>query len=90
MPFLLVVVLLFPALSWAGESDDRLAEGQQLFETHCPVCHSLMLPRSQQLDRATWEWVVSDMVKEFGATWITEPQQKLIVEYLVKNHGPPE
>ena len=84
------MALLFPALVWAGESEDRLQQGRQLFETHCVVCHSLELPRSQQLNRATWEWVVSDMVNEFGATWLTEEQQKLIIDYLVVNYGPPE
>ena len=84
------MALLFPGLVWAGESEDRLQQGRQLFETHCVVCHSLELPRSQQLNRATWEWVVSDMVNEFGASWITVEQQKLIVDYLIANHGPPE
>lgn len=68
----------------------RLADAtpEQLFVTYCSVCHSLELPRSQRLDRATWEWVVSDMVNEFGASWISEEQQKTIVDYLVKNYGP--
>ncbi len=90
MHSLAVMALLFPALVWAGESEDRLQQGRQLFETHCVVCHSLELPRSQQLDRATWEWVVSDMVNEFGAAWITAEQQELIINYLVTYHGPPE
>ena len=90
MHSLAVMALLFPALVWAGESEDRLQQGKQLFEAHCIVCHSLELPRSQQLDRATWEWVISDMVNEFGATWLTEEQQKLIVDYLVVNYGPPK
>jgi mono/diheme cytochrome c family protein len=88
--FLVLIVLFSPVLAWAGESEDRMQEGKQLFEAHCIVCHSLELPRSQQLDRATWEWVMSDMVNEFGATWLTEEQQKLIVDYLVVNHGPPK
>lgn len=90
MRYLVVMTFISPALIWAGESEDRLQQGRQLFETHCPVCHSLQLPRSQQLDRATWEWVIDDMVNEFGARWITEEQQKLILDYLVANHGPLE
>ncbi len=43
---------------------------------------------SQRLDRATWEWVVSDMVDKYGASWITEEQQKIIIDYLVENYGP--
>ena len=87
---LAVMALFFPVLIWAGESENRLQEGKQLFETHCGICHSLELPRSQQLDRATWEWVMSDMVNQFGATWITPKQQALIIDYLVVAHGPPK
>lgn len=59
-----------------------------LFETHCAACHSLELPRSQRLDRKTWRWVMDDMVNEFGATWITEEQQRIIIDYLAENYGP--
>jgi hypothetical protein len=31
---------------------------------------------------------MDDMVKKFGAIWITPEQQKLIVDYLVTAHGP--
>jgi mono/diheme cytochrome c family protein len=88
--FLAIIVALSPALVSAGESADRLRQGKQLFETHCPVCHSLQLPQSQQLDRATWLWVMDDMVNKYGATWLTAEQQKLIIDYLVVAHGPPK
>ena len=61
---------------------------RQLFETNCGACHSLDLPESQHLDRQTWRWVVTDMVEQFGATWITPEQQGIIVEYLAENYGP--
>ncbi len=61
---------------------------QKLFENNCSGCHSLELPMSQRLDRATWEWVVSDMVDTYGASWITEVQQQMIIDYLVENYGP--
>jgi mono/diheme cytochrome c family protein len=70
----------------SGQTDD--AKGKKLFEDNCSVCHNLELPRAQRLDRKTWGWVVSDMVSEFGATWITEEQQKIIIDYLAKNYGP--
>jgi mono/diheme cytochrome c family protein len=63
-------------------------KGKKLFEDNCSVCHNLELPRAQRLDHKTWGWVVSDMVNEFGATWITEEQQKIIIDYLAKNYGP--
>jgi len=28
------------------------------------------------------------MVNQFGATWITEDQQEIIVDYLAENYGP--
>ena len=64
------------------------ASPEQLFETHCSVCHSLELPRSQRLDRNTWRWVMDDMVNQFGATWINERQQRLIIDYLAEHYGP--
>ncbi|HEX9812048.1 MAG TPA: hypothetical protein VGA88_08180 [Burkholderiales bacterium] len=90
MRFLVPLLLAgAPALAWAGEPAAKEIEpGKQLFETHCRVCHSLDLPRSQHLDRNNWEWVMDDMVKKFGAIWITPEQQKLIVDYLVTAHGP--
>ncbi|MFQ5888628.1 MAG: hypothetical protein ACE5JR_01110 [Gemmatimonadota bacterium] len=60
----------------------------ELFETRCSSCHSLMLPRSQRLDRTGWEWVVRDMVERYGASWITEEEQRILIDYLVENHGP--
>jgi mono/diheme cytochrome c family protein len=83
--------------SVGSEQDSGSGEGwkpmsvtspQQLFETNCGACHSLELPRSQRLNRKTWRWVVDDMVKQFGATWITEEQQEIIVDYLAEHYGP--
>lgn len=85
----LLFLAISPALVWAGETTPKdIDQGKQLFETHCRVCHSLDLPRSQHLDRSNWEWVMEDMVEKFGATWITPEQQKLIIDYLVGAHGP--
>ena len=74
-----------------GEAPKSMVETapKKLFETHCSVCHSLELPRSQRLDRNTWRWVMDDMVNKYGATWITEKQQERIIDYLTENHGPP-
>ena len=71
-----------------ASADSALVDAEGLFETHCSVCHSLELPTSQRLDRANWEWVVTDMVSKYGATWITEEQQAIIIDYLVDNYGP--
>ncbi len=61
---------------------------EQLFEQTCSACHSIALPKSQRLDRSTWEWVIDDMVNEFGCTWITEEQRAVITDYLVAHYGP--
>jgi hypothetical protein len=89
-----VPLALMPRIALAAESNVVAPEPtnntnpKALFETHCSACHSLELPRSQRLDRKTWQWVMDDMVNTFGATWITEQQQRLIIDYLVKNYGP--
>ena len=61
---------------------------EELFVAYCSACHSLELVESQRLDRANWEWVMSDMVGEYGGAWITEQEQKILVDYLVDNYGP--
>ena len=72
----------------AADGDTPQMTPAQLFETSCSNCHSLDLPRSQRLNRATWEWVVSDMVNKYGATWLTEEEQTIIIDYLAENYGP--
>ena len=82
---------MMPALLAATDpikSNNILEEGKKRFEQYCGVCHSLELPRSQHLDRKTWQWVMDDMVSEFGAAWLAEEDQKLILEYLVREQGP--
>lgn len=61
---------------------------EALTKRNCSVCHSFKLVENQRLDRATWEWVMDDMVNEFGAAWITEKDQKRIIDYLVDHYGP--
>jgi mono/diheme cytochrome c family protein len=85
------VALLATSPAWTETptlAPERLAEGKERFETRCGTCHSLALPQSQRLDRGTWEWVISDMVNQFGATWLTEEDQALILDYLVSAYGP--
>lgn len=69
-------------------STERLAEGKKRFEAYCGTCHSLDLPKSQRLNRANWEWVMDDMVNQYGATWLTPEDQELIIDYLVSAYGP--
>lgn len=83
---LAVMALCLPALAGAAE-DAATDEGKVLFETYCSACHTLMLPQSQNLNRANWEWVLDDMVNQFGCN-VDAADQKLIIDYLVENHGP--
>ncbi len=88
---ILILLLIWLPLNAVAESavSESVPElsGKVLFEANCGACHSLELPKSQRLDQGTWQWVIDDMVDEFGADWITEAQQKLILEYLVENYG---
>lgn len=85
-------VLAALTLPWAASaqevSPERLAKGKEAFETNCRVCHDLSVPKSHHYDRANWEWVVDDMVNNYGATFITEEQQKLVVDYLAATQSP--
>lgn len=84
------LVLLLPLSAAAGGAPQAgdVQRGKEMFETHCGTCHSLALPQSQRLDRGNWKWVIDDMVDQFGATWITDEQQALILDYLVQRYGP--
>ncbi len=85
----LLAALTLPWTAPAQEvSPERLAKGKEAFETNCRVCHELAVPKSKRYNRANWEWVVDDMVNNYGATFINEEQQKLIVDYLAATHGP--
>ena len=83
---LAVIALCLPVLVWAGD-DAKLAEGKVLFESYCGACHSIMLPKSQRLDRNNWAWVIDDMVNDMGCA-IKEDEAALVVDYLVENFGP--
>lgn len=85
---LITAALLTGPVQGEETAEDRLMRGRALFEQNCGVCHSLDLPKSQRLDRATWQWVVSDMVETFGASWIGAEEQALIIEYLAEAYGP--
>lgn len=61
---------------------------EKMYHAYCASCHTLELIESQHLDRATWRWVMDDVVNEYGATWITPKEQKILIDYLVEHHGP--
>jgi mono/diheme cytochrome c family protein len=86
--FLLLVIPLLGLAEEGTLSAKSLAEGKKRFEANCGTCHSLDLPKSQRLNRANWEWVMDDMVNQYGATWLTAEDQKLILDYLVSTYGP--
>ena len=60
----------------------------ELYNAYCTPCHSLQLIESQRLTRSMWDWVMDDMINEDGATWITDDERKILVDYLVENFGP--
>ncbi len=61
---------------------------EELYTAYCGACHSLQLVESQRLDRSNWEWVMSDMIDEYGGSWITEEEERVLVDYLVEHFGP--
>lgn len=73
----------------AGQDKPLTAEATwEVVRGNCSPCHSIRLVTQQRLDRANWEWVMEDMVKKYGATWISKDLQKIIIDYLVKHYGP--
>jgi hypothetical protein len=60
---------------------------RELYVAYCSGCHSLDLIESQRLDRATWDWVMDDVINKYGATWITDEERAVLVDFLVANFG---
>ncbi len=60
----------------------------ELYNAYCTPCHSLQLIESQRLTRSMWDWVMDDVINEYGGTWITDDERKILVDYLVENFGP--
>jgi cytochrome c len=71
-----------------GSQRERDLAGRRAFERDCGGCHSLDLPRSQRLDRDIWLEVVDDMIKKYGATWITPENRGVIADYAARYFGP--
>lgn len=61
---------------------------KDLFERICSACHTLSLPTSQRLNRANWEWVVTDMVSLYGCNFMNAEQQTKIIDYLTETYSP--
>lgn len=92
MKRLFVLIGIFSALSFAGEENIKLknGEGKALVEANCSVCHSLdyIQMNSPFLDKKGWEAEVNKMIK-LGAPVKQEDVPK-IVEYLTKFYGKKE
>lgn len=63
------------------------ADGKELFETKCSICHPLSRPLGQIMNSDGWMATVTRMQKVNGCP-ITDEEAKLIVDYLVKTRGP--
>ena len=77
-------------VAWAAQNKLVLPEKQawEVVRGNCSPCHSMRLVTQQRLDRNNWEWVMEDMIKKFGATWISPELRAIIVDYLVQHYGP--
>jgi cytochrome c5 len=90
MRTLLVFALLFTLPAFAGEGDIRLkeAQGKDLVEANCSMCHSLdyIQMNSPFLDHKGWEASVNKMIKAMGAP-VAETDVQKIVDYLASQYG---
>ncbi|MCK6450275.1 MAG: hypothetical protein L6R19_05380 [Alphaproteobacteria bacterium] len=55
----------------------------------CGACHSLKLVVQQRLPRHRWEELMVWMTEKQGMPKLPPEDEKLIVDYLVENLGPP-
>lgn len=67
--------------------NQREAEGEELFKTHCITCHSLRyIDMQPAFPRKTWEKITDKMIKSFGAP-IDSSSASKIVDYLMAMKG---
>ena len=74
--------------STPGQPQSAGRDGKALYESYCGACHSLEVVEGQRLDRGGWDWVLDDMIEEYGAEWITLDERALIADHLVRTFGP--
>ncbi len=90
MRTLLPALLLLAAPAFADEDQIHLkaADGHDLVETNCSVCHSLdYIPmNSPFLNAKGWDAEVHKMIKAYGAP-VDEKDAQAIIDYLAKNYG---
>jgi len=66
----------------------KTGAGEDTVRRNCVVCHSTdYIVRQPRLDASQWEGEVKKMINVFGAR-ISDPDIKIIADYLVKNYGP--
>ena len=89
----IIAALLAALAATAASAEERTidlkkAPGVETVEGHCGACHSLdyIEMNSPFLSAASWDAVVSKMIKAFGAP-IDDADAKAIAEYLKKNYG---
>jgi DMSO/TMAO reductase YedYZ molybdopterin-dependent catalytic subunit len=73
-----------PAVSKGLPNEDR---GKEIFENKCIVCHEADLSQQQRLSREGWGREVDKMIR-WGAN-VTEAEKDPLLDYLVRNYGPP-
>ena len=89
----IIAVLFAASIATAAVAEERTidlkkAPGLDKVEGHCGACHSLdyIEMNSPFLSPASWDAVVTKMIKAFGAP-IEEPDAKIIADYLKANYG---
>jgi cytochrome c5 len=70
----------------AGQDDAADAAGKALVNGICSSCHGADLTTAKEATRTDWQSVIERM-KGYGAV-LDETQTAILLDYLVKNHGP--
>ena len=87
-----LIVSLVGVSAWvisgaAAFSAERSAgDVKALFEQKCSTCHTVTRSTSQMKTAREWERTVLRMKNVNGAS-VTDQEARMIIEYLVKNHG---
>ena len=81
----LCLTIAWAAIAFAAGQELPEGDGKKILEGFCTSCHDLERVTSKQLDKDSWEGMVTSM-KDKGAE-LKDEDIPVLVDYLTKNFG---
>ena len=86
--FLFLTQSVFAVQTIDSQSGLLVDEGYKAVKQHCSTCHSLNIVIQSKASRQGWLDTIRWMQKEQGMSFLNKQSEKMILDYLAKNHAP--